>query len=169
MSNIRSFNGKTPKIHPTAFIHETAVIVGDVEIGEHVSVWPYAVIRGDGQFIRIKAYANVQDHVMIHVSDIYPAIVEEYVTLGHRAIVHACHIKHDVIVGMGATILDGAIISEYSIVGANALVSPNKTFPPKSMILGMPATRTRELNENDIETIHHNAIHYSEMKEGYRD
>ena len=69
MSHIKSFKGKTPVIHPTAFIHETAVIVGDVEIGEHVSVWPYAVIRGDNNFIKIKDYSNVQDHVMIHVSD----------------------------------------------------------------------------------------------------
>jgi carbonic anhydrase/acetyltransferase-like protein (isoleucine patch superfamily) len=169
MKNIRSFNGKTPKIHPSAFIHETAVIVGDVVIDEHVSVWPYAVIRGDGQPIHIKAYANVQDHCMIHVSDVHPAIVEEYVTIGHRAIIHASHVKHNVIVGMGSTILDGAIVGEHSIVGANALVSPNKVFPPKSMIMGMPAVRTRELNENDITTIHENALHYAKMKEHYRD
>jgi carbonic anhydrase/acetyltransferase-like protein (isoleucine patch superfamily) len=169
MNNIKAFNGKTPKIHPTAFIHETAVIVGDVVIEEHVSVWPYAVIRGDGMPIHIKAYANVQDHCMIHVSLDYPAIVEEYVTVGHHAIVHACHIKHHVIVGMGSTILDGAIIGEHSIVGANALVSPNKVFPPQSMILGMPAVRTRELSEKDMATIHENALHYAEMKEHYRD
>jgi carbonic anhydrase/acetyltransferase-like protein (isoleucine patch superfamily) len=169
MNHIKSFKGKTPSIHPTAFIHETAVIVGDVEIGEHVSVWPYAVIRGDNNYIKVKAYSNVQDHVMIHVSDDFPAIIDEYVTLGHHAIVHACHIKHDVIVGMGAIVLDGATIGEYSLVGANALVSPNKNFPEKSMILGMPATRTRELNQKDLDTIHENALHYAAMKEHYRE
>ncbi|MCD8574227.1 MAG: gamma carbonic anhydrase family protein [Erysipelotrichaceae bacterium] len=169
MSNIKAFNGKFPRIHPTAFIHPTAVIVGDVEIGEHVSVWPYAVIRGDGQPIIIKAYANIQDHVMIHVSPVHSAIVEEYVTVGHRAIIHACHIKHDVIVGMGSTILDGAVVQEESIVGANALISPGKVFPPQSMILGMPATKTRDLCEKDITMIRDNAMHYAEVKEHYRD
>ena len=169
MSNIRAFNGKTPKIHPSAFIHETAVIVGDVIIDEHVSIWPYAVIRADGQPVHIKAYANIQDHCMVHVSNEFPTVIEEYVTVGHRAIVHACHVKHDVVVGMGSTLLDGCVIGEYSIIGANALVSPNKVFEPNSMIMGMPATKKRELNEQDIAMIKDNALHYAKIKEQYRD
>lgn len=169
MNQIRSFNGKTPKIDPTAFIHETAVIVGDVTIEAHVSVWPYAVIRGDGQLILIKAYANIQDHCMIHVSGSHKTTIEAYVTVGHRAIVHACHVKHDVIVGMGATLLDGSVIGEYSIVGANALVGANKHFEPHSLIVGMPAVRKREVTQADRDMIRNNALHYAAIKEYYRD
>lgn len=169
MKNIRPFKGKTPSIHPTAFIHETAVIVGDVTIEAHVSVWPYAVIRGDGQPILIKAYANIQDHCMIHVSDTHKATIEEYVTVGHRAIVHACHVHHDVIIGMGATLLDGSVIGAYSIVGANALVGAHKVFESQSLIVGMPATKKRDVTMEDKEMIRNNALHYAAIKEHYRD
>ena len=125
-----------PRIHPTAYVVPTATIIGDVTLAEESSVWYGAVLRGDINRIIIGARTNIQDNVVIHLSDDYPAIVGELTTVGHNAIVHACTIGDEVLVGMGAIILDGAEIGARSIIGANALVTVGKKIPPGSLVYG---------------------------------
>jgi carbonic anhydrase/acetyltransferase-like protein (isoleucine patch superfamily) len=139
----------TPSIHPTAFIAPGAVIVGDVAIGEDASVWYGAVLRADLNQIRIGPRSNIQDCCVIHLADELGVFVGQYVTCGHAAILHACKIDDEVLIGMGATILDGAEIGARSVIGANALVTQGTKIPPGSLVLGAPAKvrRTLDLEE----------------------
>ncbi len=134
-----------PAIHPTAFIAPGAVIIGDVEIGEEANVWYGAVLRADINQIRIGPRTSIQDRVVVHLADDLGVHVGQYVTCGHGAILHACKIDDEVLVGMGATILDGAEIGARSIIGANALVTQGTKIPPGSMVLGAPAKVRRAL------------------------
>lgn len=136
----------TPSIHPSAFIAPGAVIVGDVEIGEEASVWYGAVIRADLNEIRIGPRSNIQDGSVVHLADDYGVHVGQYVTCGHRAILHACSIDDEVLIGMGATVLDGAEIGARSVIGANALVTLGMKIPPGSLVLGSPAKVRRTLS-----------------------
>lgn len=152
---IKSFQNKTPKIHPTAFIAENAVIIGDVEIAENASIWYNCVLRGDVNFIRIGANSNIQDGTIIHVSrqDGYATIIEEEVTVGHSATIHGCYIEKGSLIGIGATILDGARIGKNSLIAAGSLVTPNTNIPERSFVLGSPAKVKRELSDEEIENI----------------
>lgn len=165
---IQSFKGKTPKIAATAYIHETAVIIGDVTIGAHANIWPNVVIRGDINSITIGDRTNVQDATVIHVDHAYPTVIEHDVTIGHSAIIHACTIKHTSLVGMGATVLDRAVVGEYAMVGANGLVSPGSIIPPKTLAVGMPAKPKRELSPEEIEGLKHSAEHYCEIANEFK-
>ena len=137
---IRTFQGIKPTIDGSAFIEETAVVIGDVVIGEQSSVWFNTVIRGDVHYIRIGNRTNVQDLCVIHVAhDTYPTIVGDDVTVGHHVVLHGCTIQDRVLVGMGAIIMDGALIGEDSVVGAGALITEHTIIPPKSVVLGAPA------------------------------
>ena len=134
---IRSYQGKTPKIHPTAWVSESAYVVGDVEIGEYSSVWPGSVIRGDTIKITLGSYVDIQDNCVLHAdSDAY---YDDYVSLGHGVISHAKHIKSNCLIGNGATLNDGIILGEYSIVASGAVVLENREFPEKSFVVGVPA------------------------------
>ena len=135
-----------PSIHPTAFVAPGAVVVGDVALGEESSVWYGSVLRGDINEIRIGAHSNIQDGTVVHLADDYGVYVGEYVTCGHSAILHACTIDDEVLIGMGATILDGAEIGARAIIGANALVTGGTKIPPGSMVLGSPAKVRRALD-----------------------
>ncbi|MEP6809896.1 MAG: gamma carbonic anhydrase family protein, partial [Chthoniobacterales bacterium] len=128
-----------PRLHPSAFVASTATLVGDVTLAEGSSVWYGAVLRGDINRIVIGARSNIQDNAVVHLADEHPAIVGELVTIGHGAIVHACTIDDEVLVGMGATILDGAEVGARSIIGANALVTAGTKIPPGSLVIGTPA------------------------------
>ena len=136
----------TPSIHPTAFIAPGAVIVGDVEVGEDASIWYGAILRADLNQIRIGPRSNVQDGSVVHLADDLGVFMGQYVTCGHNAILHACSIDDEVLVGMGAIILDGAEIGARSIIGANALVTGETKIPPGSLVLGSPAKVRRTLN-----------------------
>ncbi len=148
------FQGMVPRVAPTAFVAPTAVVLGDVELGEHSSVWFGTVVRGDVHRIRIGARTNVQDNSTLHVTGgVHPLTIGEDVSIGHRVVVHGCTIGDRCLIGMGAVVLDGAEIGPESIVGAGAVVPEGAVFPPRSVILGVPARRRREAGEADLRRI----------------
>lgn len=151
---------KVPKLANSVYIADGCKIAGDVEIGEQSSVWFNSVIRGDLAKISIGNCTNIQDLVVIHVNENQPVTIEDYVSVGHSAILHGCKIGRGSLVGMGAIILDGAIIGEETSIAAGALVSGNKTFPPRVMLMGVPARVVRELTEPEIEAMHRTAERY---------
>ena len=134
-----------PHIHPTAFTAANATIVGDVTLGEESSVWYQCVLRADIHRITIGPRSNIQDGAVVHLADDFGTEIGELVTVGHRAVIHACKVDNEVLVGMGAIILDGAEIGARSIVGAGAVVTGGRVFPAGSLILGTPAKVVREL------------------------
>ena len=137
MALVRSFAGKSPRLHESAFLVDGAVVVGDVEIGAGSSVWFGAVVRGDVNFVRIGARTNVQDHSVLHVtSGTHPTVVGDEVTLGHRVTLHGCTVKDRCLVGIGAIVMDGAVVGEESIVGAGSLVAPGFVVPPRTLVIG---------------------------------
>ena len=148
---IKIFQNVAPKIHETAYIAETATVIGDVEIGAESSVWFNSILRGDVNFIRIGARTNIQDSTIIHVSSKkHPTILEDEITVGHRATLHGCYVESGCLIGIGAIILDGARIGENSLVAAGALITPNTIVPPRSLVLGSPARVKRELTDQEI-------------------
>ena len=160
-SMIRTFQGIKPTIPTSCFIEATAVVIGDVVMGEECSVWFNAVIRGDVHFIRIGDRTNVQDLCMLHVThDTHPLIIGNGVTIGHSVVLHGCTIRDRVLVGMGAIIMDGAVIGEDSVVGAGALVTEGTIVPPKSLILGSPAKVKRSVTEQELSWIKESAENY---------
>lgn len=147
---IHSFEGRRPDVARAAFVAWNAEIAGSVSLGEGASVWYGAVLRGDVAEIRVGAGSNVQDGAVLHVDHDTPCVLGDFVTVGHRAVVHACAVGDRCLVGMGAVILDRAVIGEDSIVGAGALVTQGKAFPPRSMILGSPAKAVRALTDQEV-------------------
>jgi carbonic anhydrase/acetyltransferase-like protein (isoleucine patch superfamily) len=144
---LETFLGKDPTIDPTAYVAPEATVIGDVRMGPRSSIWPSAVVRGDINFIEIGEGSNVQDGTIVHLADDYPVIIGKHVTIGHAAIIHACVIEDECLIGMGATVLDGAVIGHHSIIGANALVTQGTVIPPGSMALGAPAKVVKTLTE----------------------
>lgn len=136
---------KTPVLGQNVYIAPTAVVVGDVSVGDYSSVWHGAVLRGDINRIAVGHHSNIQDNAVLHLTGDLPCLVGDYVTVGHAAIVHACTVGNEVLIGMGAVILDGAVIGEQSIVGAKALVTQGTQIPPGSLVLGVPAKVVRQL------------------------
>jgi gamma-carbonic anhydrase len=157
-----------PRIHPSAFVVPTATVVGDVTLEAEASVWYGAVLRGDINRIVIGAQTNLQDGVIVHLADAYPAIVGERVTVGHGAIVHACTVDDEVLIGMGAIILDGAQIGARTIIGANTLVTTGMEIPPGSLVLGSPAKVVRQLGGDEQAKIKSWALKYVENAELFR-
>ena len=146
---MEQFMRAAPSIHPTAFVAPGAVVTGAVTIEEEASIWFNAVLRADLNRIRIGPRSNIQDGAVVHLADELGVHVGELVTVGHGAILHACTIEDEVLIGMGATILDGAVIGARSVIGANALVTQGMKIPPGSMVLGAPGKvrRTMDLAE----------------------
>ena len=141
-----SFLLRPPRVPASAFIAPSADIIGDVTLGEESSVWYQAVVRGDINRIVIGPRSNIQDGAVVHLADDYPALIGELVTVGHKAILHACTIHDEVLIGMGAIILDGAEIGARSIIGAGALVTGGTKIPPGSLVVGTPAKVRRTLS-----------------------
>ncbi len=165
---IRTFQGITPTIPKSCFIEATAVVIGDVVIGEECSAWFHAVIRGDVNYIRIGRRTNVQDLSMLHVThDTAPLVIGDEVTIGHHVVLHGCTIKDRVLIGMGAIIMDGAVIGEDSIVGAGALVTEGTVVPPKSLILGAPARVKRPVSDKELVWIRESAQNYVDYARQY--
>ena len=173
--NIRSYQGIAPRIGERVYVDEAATVIGDVVLGDDVSVWPGTVIRGDVNFIRIGARSNIQDGTVIHVTHDGPygqpgglaTVIGEDVTIGHGAIVHACVIEDACLIGMGSTILDGAVIKQNGFVGAGAVVSPGKTVGSGELWLGNPARCVRRLSDKEIEQLYYSAQHYLRLKDKY--
>lgn len=139
----------TPAIHDSAYVASTAWVDGDVTLGPDSSVWPHSVLRGDIERIVVGRGSNIQDGSVVHLADDLAALIGDYVTIGHGAIVHACTIEDECLIGMRATILDGAVIGAQSIVGAGAVVTKGTVVPPGSLVMGMPAKVIRTLTEDE--------------------
>lgn len=161
------FLGHFPSIAEGAFVAPSAVLVGDVLLEADVSIWFQAVLRGDIQSVTINARSNIQDGAILHVTKTLPVIIENEVTVGHRAILHGCRIGRGSLIGMGATVLDGAEIGEESIVAAGAVVPPGMIIPPRSMVMGLPGRVVRALSATEIAAVHRNTLDYVELAKVY--
>lgn len=165
---IMEYKGIGPEIGKNVYISENATVIGNVVIEDDVNIWFSSVIRGDVNRVFIGERTNVQDLTMIHCAGEYETYIGKDVTIGHSAIIHACRIGDNSLIGMGACILDGAEIGENSIVGAKSLVPGGKKFKPNSLILGSPAKVVRELTESEIKSISRSATHYVELAGDYK-
>ncbi len=153
---------KKPRFGKGVFIAPGAVVLGDVRLGEGASVWYHAVLRGDINQIRIGRYTNIQDQAVLHMSDDNPCVLGDYVTVGHGAIVHACRVGNEALIGMGSVILDGVVIGEQSLIGARALVPQGMVVPPGSLVLGVPGRVTRALTAKERAELKNPALKYAE-------
>ena len=175
MRNIRSFQGISPVLGEGTYVDEAATVIGDVVLGDDVSIWPGTVVRGDVNYIRIGARTNVQDGSIIHVTHDGPygkpggfaTVIGEDVTIGHAAVIHACVIEDACLIGMGSTILDGAVIRKNGFVGAGAVIPPGKVVESGELWLGNPAKCVRKLSEKEIEQLYYSAQHYVRLKDKY--
>lgn len=162
------YKGKWPRLGTGVFIAEGAKIIGDVEIGDHSSIWFNAVVRGDVHYIRIGQHTNIQDGCILHVmKDQYPLVLHDRITVGHGVMLHGCEIESDCLIGMRATILNNAKIGAHCIVGAGALVTEGTVVPPRKLLLGMPAKIKRELTDQEVASIGGYAERYYHYKESY--
>lgn len=157
---LETFLRKSPVLGTGVYLASTAVVLGDVTLGDYSSVWYNAVLRGDINRIVVGHHTNIQDNAVVHLADDFPCLIGNWVTVGHSAIVHACNVGDECLIGMGATILDGAQIGAQSIVGANALVTQNFVAPPGSLILGSPAKVVKPLTPEQRAGLKHWADKY---------
>jgi carbonic anhydrase/acetyltransferase-like protein (isoleucine patch superfamily) len=166
---LRPYRGRMPLVHATAFVDESAQVIGDVQIGPDASIWMNVVMRGDVNTIRVGARSNVQDGCVVHVMhDTHPTTIGDDVTIGHGAIVHGCTVASRVLIGMGAIVLNGAVIGEDSIVAAGSLVTEGAVIPPRSLVMGSPAKIRRGLTDAEAASILDYAANYVRYKEDYR-
>ena len=166
---IESYLDYTPSLDESAFIANSADVIGRVKMGKESSIWYGAVARGDINDIVIGDYSNVQDNAVLHLADHYGCHIGNWVTVGHSAIVHAATIKDEVLIGMGAIILDGAVIGERSIIGAGALVTGGTIIPPGSLVLGSPAKVVKTLSEEEQKSIKPWAEKYVKQSRIYKE
>jgi carbonic anhydrase/acetyltransferase-like protein (isoleucine patch superfamily) len=165
---LHEYLGKWPKLGERVYIAEGAQIVGDVEIGDHSSVWYNCVIRGDVHHVRIGKHTNIQDGSIGHVMrGQYPLILEDYVTVGHGVMMHGCRIESHCLIGMRATLLNDAVVGAHSIVGAGALITEGTVIPPRSLVIGLPGKVKRQLTDEEVASIDDYATRYYEYKETY--
>ena len=146
-----------------------AQVIGDVELGQDVSIWHGAIVRGDTDSIKIGNRSNIQDNCVVHCTKGYPVEIGDNVSVGHAAVVHGCRLDDNVLIGMNATVLNGAHISKNSIVGAGAVVSEGKEFPEGSLILGVPAKAVKQVTTEQIEMIQNNADNYVKLSKQYKE
>uniref|UniRef100_A0A7V4E3T2 Gamma carbonic anhydrase family protein n=1 Tax=candidate division WOR-3 bacterium TaxID=2052148 RepID=A0A7V4E3T2_UNCW3 len=165
---IKEFLNKKPKIDDSVYISKGAIIIGDVEIGKGSSVWFGTIIRGDTEKIKIGEYTNLQDYVVVHTDKSFLLEIGNYVTVGHRAIIHGCKINDYVMIGMGAIILNGAVINKNVIVAAGSVVKENFVVPENTLVAGIPAEIKRELSEKDIQMIKKASEHYYQLAKIYK-
>jgi gamma-carbonic anhydrase len=164
LQQFQTFLRKKPTLGKNVYIAKGAVVFGDVTIGDHSSIWYNAVLRGDINRIVVGQHTNIQDNSVLHLADDFPCIVGNYVTVGHSAIIHACAIGDEVLVGMGATILDGATIGDQCLIGANALITVGTKIPPGCLVLGSPAKVVRKLTSKErakLKTWAHKYVRYA--------
>lgn len=174
-SNVRPYLDRRPELGQGVYIDPAATVIGDVVLGRDVSIWPFTVVRGDVNFIRIGDRTNLQDGTVVHVSHDGPHAklggfatrIGSDVTIGHKAIIHACTIEDAVLIGMGAIVLDGAVVKKHGFVGAGALVPPGKVVGEGELWLGNPAKFARRLSDAEIEALYYSAQHYVRLKDHY--
>lgn len=172
--DIRSYRGIEPQLGEHVYVDQSAVIVGDVQLGEHSSVWPLVAIRGDVNFVRIGARTNVQDNSVLHVSRIsegnpdgHPLLIGDDVTVGHHVMLHGCSIGNRVLIGMSAVIMDGAVVEDDVIIGAGSLVPPGKTLKSGYLYVGSPVKEARPLSQAERNFLPQSANNYVQLKEDY--
>ena len=166
---IHAYKGVVPKVHPSVFVAASADVIGDVELGEESSVWFNTVVRGDVNYIRVGRGSNLQDGTVIHVNRKgNPTVLEEYVTVGHAARLHGCHIKSHCLIGIGAVVLDGVVLEEECLVAAGAVVSPGTKVPRGSVLMGTPARVKRQVTEADLDLIRRSANNYIALAAEYK-
>jgi len=172
---IRPYLDQFPSLGERVYVDPAATVIGKVTLGDDVSVWPGCVVRGDVNFIRIGARSNIQDGTVIHVSHDGPhaklggfaTVIGEDVTIGHKAIIHACRIEDAALIGMGAVLLDGVVVRKHGFVGAGALLAPGKVVGEAELWLGNPARKVRVLSDAEIEGLYYSAQHYVRLKDQY--
>lgn len=172
--SIRPYKGQPPVLANNCYIDESAVIVGDIHCGEDVSIWPLVAARGDVNTIRIGARSNIQDGSVLHVtrrSDNNPAgfplVIGEDVTVGHKCMLHGCTLGNRILVGMGAIIMDGAVVEDDVFIGAGCLVPPNKTLQSGYLYVGSPAKQARKLHDDELAFLTQSAKNYIKLKNEY--
>jgi carbonic anhydrase/acetyltransferase-like protein (isoleucine patch superfamily) len=172
--NIRSYLDHSPTIDASCYVDDMSVVIGDVTLAENVSVWPFAVIRGDVNSIRIGKNSNVQDHCMLHVShknqskpNGSPLVIGEDVTVGHHVTLHGCTIGNRVLVGINTVVLDDVIIEDDVMIGAGSLVPPRKILKSGFLYVGSPVQQVRPLTEKEIEFLSYSALRYVKVKNNY--
>jgi carbonic anhydrase/acetyltransferase-like protein (isoleucine patch superfamily) len=165
---IHRYRDRVPVVHPTAFVHASAHVIGDVELGEDASVWFGSVLRGDVNMIRVGRGTNIQDGTIVHVNRRgQPTLLGDFVTVGHAARLHGCAIASHCLIGIGAIVLDGVELGEECLVAAGALVSPGTKVPPRSVLMGAPARVRREVTPDDLDLIRRSAQNYVALKNDY--
>ena len=165
---IITLKGKKPKIGKDAYIAESAQVIGEVSVREHSSIWPGAVLRADIEPIRIGKCSSIQDGVLIHVNWDLPAIVGDYVTVGHGAIIHGCKIANNCLIGMGTIILDGAKIEKNCLIGAGSLIPEGRIIPEGSLVLGVPGRVVKKLNQKEIKKLKDAALEYLDFAKKFK-
>jgi carbonic anhydrase/acetyltransferase-like protein (isoleucine patch superfamily) len=169
MAVVIPFHGKTPRIHPSAFVAPTAVLIGDVEIGEESSIWFGAVLRGDhpDYGIRVGARTSVQDNCVLHVSARGATVVGDEVTVGHGAVFESCEIRRGALIGMNAVLLHGCVIGEEALVAALSVVPTGMIVPPRTLVAGAPAQIRKELTGESADWVRGSSQHYVELSREY--
>lgn len=172
--SIRNYQDKTPKIHPNSYVDPNAVVIGNVTIGEESSIWPMCVVRGDVNTITIGRRTNIQDGSILHVTHDsefypggYPLKIGNSVTAGHRVTLHGCTIGDYCLIGMSATVMDGAILQDRVILGAGSLVPPGKELEGGYLYVGSPAKQIRPLTEVELASLEYSAAHYAKLAKHY--
>ena len=168
MMNIRPFDHIEPRIEPTAYIADSALVIGDVEIGEDASVWFGSIIRGDVNSIRIGARTNIQDGTIIHVSSkTHSTTLEDKITVGHRVTLHGCYVERGCLIGIGSILLDGVRVGHNSLVAAGSLLTPGTIIPPNSLVMGSPAKVKRPLTAEELAYLDQSWRNYTKLKKRY--
>lgn len=175
MSPLRAFDGVSPKLGQHVYVDPAATVIGDVAIGDDSSIWPAVVIRGDVNFIRIGARSSIQDGTVIHVSHDgpftrpggFPTVVGNDVTVGHSVVLHGCTLEDACLIGMHASVLDGAVVQKHGFVGAGALIPPGKVVGSGELWVGNPAKKLRDLSQREIDSLLYSAQHYVRLKDRY--
>jgi carbonic anhydrase/acetyltransferase-like protein (isoleucine patch superfamily) len=165
---LEKFLGQPPRIDPAAYVAPQATVLGDVRLGPRVSVWPGCVLRGDINYIEVGEGTNIQDGTVVHLANDFPAIIGRFVTIGHLAVVHACVVEDECLIGMHATILDGAVIGAQSIIGAGALVTMGTRIPPGSLAVGAPARVVRPLTPEERAGLRASAEKYIQVASAHK-